>query len=122
MESPSNYLAFSAQNLIAEGALYTVAEKLKERIKQGDISNILYFNAADGRQLDIDLTGAEFDAVSNPESPETKTSETQPTNIKKTRGRPKLGVVGREVTLRPRHWQWLDTLAWRGLCHSAAPG
>ena len=105
MESPSNYLAFSAQDLIAEGALYAVAKKLKEFIKQGDISNILYFNAADGRQLDLDLAAAEFDAVSNPESPETKTSETQPTNAKKTRGRPKLGVVGREVTLLPRHWQ-----------------
>ena len=23
-------------------------------------------------------------------------------------GRPKLGVVGREVTLLPRHWDWLD--------------
>src|SRR5690606_18915615 len=24
------------------------------------------------------------------------------------RGRPKLGVIGREVTLLPRHWEWLD--------------
>ena len=28
---------------------------------------------------------------------------------KKPRGRPKLGVIGREVTLLPRHWAWLDT-------------
>jgi hypothetical protein len=25
------------------------------------------------------------------------------------RGRPKLGVVAREVTLLPRHWEWLAT-------------
>ena len=28
--------------------------------------------------------------------------------VKRGRGRPKLGVVAREVTLLPRHWQWLN--------------
>ena len=27
----------------------------------------------------------------------------------RTRGRPRLGVVAREITLLPRHWEWLAT-------------
>ena len=32
-----------------------------------------------------------------------------PANEPRGRGRPKLGVVAREVTLLPRHWEWLGT-------------
>jgi len=47
----------------------------------------LLFDDATGRQVDIDLRGP-------PEEP-------------RGRGRPKLGVQAREVTLLPRHWDWL---------------
>lgn len=32
-----------------------------------------------------------------------------PKKSSQSRGRPKLGVVGREVTLLPRHWEWLNS-------------
>jgi hypothetical protein len=31
-----------------------------------------------------------------------------PANVARSAGRPKLGVVAREVTLLPRHWEWLS--------------
>jgi len=72
------------------------------------------FQADNGSELDLNLRGtaAEVaarypqaaDSAAEPE-PGQPTVATQP----RKRGRPKLGVVGREVTLLPRHWQWLDT-------------
>ncbi|MEC3910664.1 DUF2239 family protein [Sphingobium sp. CR2-8] len=55
-----------------------------------DAQNILLFEDATGRQVDIDLRGAAVEAP-------------------RGRGRPKLGVQPREVTLLPRHWDWLAT-------------
>ncbi|PIB96672.1 DUF2239 family protein [Caulobacter sp. X] len=51
----------------------------------------------DGREVDFDLTGGE-DAISK---------RYAPAEAPRGRGRPKLGVVAREVTLLPRHWDWL---------------
>lgn len=51
---------------------------------------LLLFDDSTGRQVDIDLRG------SLPEAP-------------RGRGRPRLGVQAREVTLLPRHWDWLAT-------------
>lgn len=51
----------------------------------------------DGRGIDFDLTG-ERDEISK---------RYGPAEAPRGRGRPKLGVVAREVTLLPRHWDWL---------------
>ena len=53
-----------------------------------DAQNILLFDDTTGRQTDIDLRGPADDSP-------------------RGRGRPKLGVQPREVTLLPRHWDWL---------------
>jgi hypothetical protein len=47
---------------------------------------LLVFSDETGQQVDLDLSGG---AAAAP------------------RGRPKLGVTAREVTLLPRHWEWL---------------
>ena len=69
------------------------------------------FKTSNGQQIDLDLGGRVTDVEqrygsSRLASPADNAADT-PT---KTRGRPKLGVVGREVTLLPRHWEWLDRL------------
>ncbi|HEX7783306.1 MAG TPA: DUF2239 family protein [Sphingobium sp.] len=56
----------------------------------GDAPAILIFDDATGRQVDIDMRGPQPEAA-------------------RGRGRPKLGVQPREVTLLPRHWEWLGT-------------
>jgi uncharacterized protein len=51
----------------------------------------------DGRGIDFDLTGGA----------ESISERYAPIEATRGRGRPKLGVVAREVTLLPRHWEWL---------------
>jgi len=62
---------------------------LKDK-RQGDF---LVFDGA-GRQVDLDLRGVQHEP---------------PTDPARGRGRPRLGVVAREVTLLPRHWDWLNS-------------
>jgi len=71
---------------------------------------IVIFDDANGRPIDLDLRGTERDIVArlpqpapNSQTPEDDPSAPEP----RGRGRPKLGVVAREVTLLPRHWEWL---------------
>jgi hypothetical protein len=67
---------------------------------------VLIFNDATGRAVDFDLRGSESDVLARlaTPAPEASREADQP----RGRGRPKLGVVAREVTLLPRHWEWLN--------------
>ena len=68
---------------------------------------IIIFSDATGRSLDLDLRGTDDEIIARlpvSASPAPDTPATEP----RGRGRPKLGVVAREVTLLPRHWEWLD--------------
>ena len=71
-------------------------------VKQHDVARpndmVAVFDVATGKCVDLDLTGDE-DAV----------VERISGGIKRGRGRPKLGVVSREISLLPRHWSWLST-------------
>lgn len=89
--------AFSGNRRVAAGSKLQVALELK---RLGLTENILIFEDATGRQIDFDLSGDESDIArrligSGTEEPA------------RGRGRPRLGVVSREVTLLPRHWEWL---------------
>ena len=108
MQQASKILAFNAQKLIAEGAFGEVLHLVKNHIKQNDTGNVLFFNGSDGRQIDIDLKAGAGESGNANEASAAESGSEQATPGKKSRGRPKLGVVGREVTLLPRHWQWLD--------------
>ena len=70
---------------------------------------IIIFNDATGRSLDLDLRGTDDEIIARlpataPASPTPDVQASEP----RGRGRPKLGVVAREVTLLPRHWEWLN--------------
>ncbi len=80
---------------IASGEAAQIAAVLRARAEIPEAPPIL-LSDADGRSVDIDLRA----------SPETPTAEETPP-VRPTRGRPRLGVVPREVTLLPRHWDWL---------------
>jgi hypothetical protein len=119
-----SYTAFRGDRRIASGPLHTVALAVKRAIKGGAATNILIFDDATGRQVDVDIRGsdkavvqrlaprtaarhAELAGSGRPpsDSPDTNAAVDSP----RARGRPKLGVVAREVTLLPRHWEWLAT-------------
>ena len=89
-------VAFHGANKLAEGDLQSVALETKRQLGE-DAGHALFFQNATGEQFDVDLSG-ELDDVR-------QRFET----LARGRGRPRLGVVAREVTLLPRHWDWLAT-------------
>lgn len=108
MQQASKILAFSAQRLIAEGSFGEVVQLVKNHIKHNDTGNTLFFNGSDGRQIDIDLRAGAGESGNESGASAAESASSPKVPAKKSRGRPKLGVVGREVTLLSRHWQWLD--------------
>jgi hypothetical protein len=93
MEYP--FSAFLGTRRLATGPLNTVlASAWPHRQEAG----LLFFDHQTGRQTDFDWSGSleEVLARATPAAP------------KPGRGRPRLGVVSTEVTLLPRHWEWLD--------------
>jgi hypothetical protein len=107
---PQRFTAFLGQQRLVSGPLAEVALAVLKASKSAASEPIVIFDDANGRSIDLDLRGTERDIVarlpqpaSNPGTPADDLSALEP----RGRGRPKLGVVAREVTLLPRHWEWL---------------
>jgi hypothetical protein len=79
---------FLNDRLIAQGAVAEVSQAVRGLAPVARSSDLLAFDDDSGKQVDLDL----------------RTAEEPPA---RPRGRPSLGVEAREVTLLPRHWQWL---------------
>jgi uncharacterized protein len=97
MESTQTYLAFSGARCIARGPLPDVLPVLKQRFERDRSETILVFEVESGRQVDFDLRGTVEEVL-----------ERATATPAKGPGRPKLGVSSREVSLLPRHWDWLE--------------
>ena len=98
MEDKKTYTAFAGGTLIGTGLLEEMLPQVKRWVDQSENRMVLIFEDQTGRQVDFDLEGT-LDEVIQRALP-----ARQPTGP----GRPKLGVVSREVTLLPRHWAWLE--------------
>jgi len=94
------YTAFLEGRRLATGPLHGVAVAVLRAQQAQAGAYPLVFNDASGRSADIDLRGGE-------EAVAARYTVPVPTEAPKGRGRPKLGVVAREITLLPRHWDWL---------------
>ena len=92
------YTAFVGSQQIAAGTLPEILPPVKARYNEPNPQLILIFEDHGGRQVDFELRGT-LDEVLARELPQK--AKTGP-------GRPKLGVVSREVSLLPRHWEWLE--------------
>lgn len=107
MNQHPHFTAFEGQSRLASGPLAEVALAVKNATHRAAAS-ILIFDDATGRPIDLDLRGSDADIVARlpqtTNAPEPAADQTAP----RGRGRPKLGVVAREVTLLPRHWDWLS--------------
>ncbi|MBF9196472.1 DUF2239 family protein [Microvirga terrestris] len=95
------YTAFAGSHRVAMGDLATVATKAKAFLDQGESASILILDDETCRVVEVDFRGTADDVVQRLELAATKPEPRGP-------GRPKLGVVAREVTLLPRHWEWLN--------------
>ncbi len=122
------YTCFDGYQRIASGPLPEVALMAKRSIDNGSTGPVLIFADATGHSIDIDTYGsteALMARLAEPISIDANPVSTQPglplqtaseldntdspVDKHRERGRPKLGVVAREVTLLPRHWEWLAT-------------
>jgi hypothetical protein len=91
------YAAFEGTDLFASGDREKVLTALKSREDRGARSLLLIFDDQTGKQVDFDLRGTLAEVLDRYR----ETSARGP-------GRPKLGVVAREISLLPRHWEWLE--------------
>ena len=89
----TRFTAFDGPRRLASGDAWQVVQAVRQA---GPGSLICVFDDATGKAADIDLR-ATHPGRDEPEQAEPR-----------GRGRPKLGVTAREVTLLPRHWEWLN--------------
>jgi hypothetical protein len=106
--------AFQGSRRIAFGGLAEVALKTKEVMDKGGRAPILIFDDVTSELIEVDFRGTAERVLK-------RLAETTGENMEAAApalpvgaaprgpGRPKLGVVAREVTLLPRHWDWLSS-------------
>jgi uncharacterized protein len=99
-----SFTVFEGQRRLITGSLAEVALAVKRAGRP--TAAIIIFSDASGRSIDLDLRGSDDEIVARlpTTAPAPEAEATEP----RGRGRPKLGVVAREVTLLPRHWEWLN--------------
>jgi hypothetical protein len=98
MEDERTYTAFLGNRRIVSGDLKTMLLRTKAEIDRGPTEPILIFEDQTGQQVDFNFQG----------SPDEVLERAVPNKARSGPGRPKLGVVSREVSLLPRHWEWLE--------------
>ena len=83
---------------MASGELSEVIPFVKVAFDRDPGTLILIFEDQTGKNVDFELSGPLADVLDRYRPPHTRSGP----------GRPKLGVVAREVSLLPRHWEWLE--------------
>jgi hypothetical protein len=103
------YIAFDGDRRIASGDLRSVASAAKATLDRRKEASILVFDSATSSPIEIDLRGSLADVLARLPEPAgaPQAAEDAAPSGPRGPGRPKLGVVAREVTLLPRHWEWL---------------
>jgi len=103
-QSPTHCTAFQGLTRLASGTAAQVALSVKAALEHQPDHPVLVFDDATGRQVDFDLRGTPAEITARLAPAEAGEAERPPRGP----GRPRLGVVAREVTLLPRHWDWLN--------------
>jgi hypothetical protein len=103
-------VAFHGKELLAHGSLADAVRAAKALVDRDDPSGILFFDAITSELVEVDLRGTLDEVLGRlaaPTPPPAGDGETEESHAVRLPGRPRLGVVPREVTLLPRHWEWL---------------
>lgn len=102
--------AFNNTNKLANGPLIEVIMAMKTAIIENQNAKILCFLDENGAMIDFDLSGSNEQIIARLLTQFKAPSTSEQIEIIETQskaGRPKLGVIAKEVTLLPRHWEWL---------------
>lgn len=108
---PHTYTSFLGHRRIASGPMLANVLAVKRALEGKTNDPVLIFDNVTGSFVDVNTQGTpeelaqRYEPLSVPE-PEAEQTEA---DAPRGRGRPKLGVIAREVTLLPRHWDWLAT-------------
>lgn len=108
---PNTYTSFMGHRCIASGPMLANVLAVKKALESKLNDPVLIFDDVTGSFVDVNTQGTDEELaqryaqvdVAEPEAEQVET------DTPRGRGRPKLGVVPREVTLLPRHWDWLAT-------------
>ena len=102
--------AFEGVRCVASGALPDVALAVKAAAERDAGASVLIFDDLTSRLIELDLRGSASDVLTRlaPQGALDSEPSGDTASASRGRGRPKLGVVAREVTLLPRHWEWLN--------------
>ena len=96
----STYTAFLGWKRIASGSLEEMLRQTRKYLdRQRSDEMPLIFDDQTGKQVDFDMRGSVQDVL----------DRVAPKPVRTGPGRPKLGVTSREISLLPRHWEWLET-------------
>lgn len=111
-----SYTSFNGHRRIASGSLPVNALTVKHALASGALTPLLTFCDQTGQVVDLDIRGSDAEMLARlpPEGyllhgHASARIDSGESGEPRGRGRPKLGVVAREVTLLPRHWDWLAT-------------
>jgi hypothetical protein len=111
--TPSSCTAFAGTRRIASGTLAEVARAAEDAFRRDGSAAVLVFDDATAEQIDLDFSLEAAELAEHLPLAE-RTGEAGPADADPSAsaprgpGRPRLGVVAREVTLLPRHWEWLN--------------
>ncbi len=108
-------VAFNGPVCVASGPLAEVAVQVKRVLDADPETTILVFDAVTSEPVEVDLRGTSDDVLARLATAAADnvgsvgaTGKTDSAGAARSPGRPRLGVVAREVTLLPRHWEWLN--------------
>jgi hypothetical protein len=101
--------AFADTRCVAQGDLHSVTAAVKQLIDQGEQAHILIFDDVTSEPVEVDFRGSLKAVLGRLPSPVVPDAVAAEEVAVRTPGRPRLGVVAREVTLLPRHWEWLGS-------------
>jgi hypothetical protein len=100
------YTVFDGDKLAFKGPLREVVSKIKRKLGKAENSAMLIFSDATGGTLDFNFQGSEKDVLKRLD---VFVGTDAPAETDPGPGRPRLGVVSREISLLPRQWEWLAT-------------
>jgi uncharacterized protein len=101
------YTAFTGERRLISAPVRDMVLRTKQYLDQGGSDPVLIFEDQTGVQMEFEFQGSPEEVLErlarDPLFAEAQSQDQAPRP-----GRPRLGVVSREVSLLPRHWAWLE--------------
>jgi len=108
MMTDSTFTAFVHNRQLSHGSLVEVLTHVRQWLDGNEADSLLILDDTTCQQVDFDLRGTVEDVLARlPAHPLMRAREGE-TPARTGPGRPRLGVISREISLLPRHWEWLE--------------